>query len=103
MKTNLKAETTARTHEGGAAVPSSPRKELRRAILACLLYEDQFYESGQSIADRIAGLVRSVPAKDVADLAIEARTKFHLRHAPLLLVRELARVHKGDSLVGRTL
>lgn len=103
MKTNVKPKAGPVTHEGGAAIPSNPKRELRRAILACLLYEDQFYESGQSIADRIAGLVRLVSAKDVADLAIEARTHFHLRHAPLLLVRELARVHKGDSLVGRTL
>jgi len=103
MKTNVKPKAGPVTHEGGAAIPSNPKRELRRAILACLLWEDQFYESGQSIADRIATLVRSVPAKDVADLAIEARSKFHLRHAPLLLVRELARNHKGDSLVGRTL
>src|SRR6266478_8270811 len=91
MKTNVKPAAALRTHEGGPAIPSNPSRELRRAILACLLYEDQFYESGQSIADRIAGLVRLVPAEEVAALAIEARTKFHLRHAPLLLVRELAR------------
>jgi 60 kDa SS-A/Ro ribonucleoprotein len=102
MKTNMKPQAAPRTHEGGAAIPSNPTRELRRAILACLLWEDQFYESGQSIADRIASLVRLVPPEDVAALAIEARTKFHLRHAPLLLVRELARSAKGN-LVGRTL
>ena len=101
-KLNTAPKAGPKTHEGGAAVPSNPGRELRRAILACLLWEDQFYESGQSIADRIASLVRLVPAEDVASLAIEARTKFHLRHAPLLLVRELARSAKGN-LVGRTL
>jgi 60 kDa SS-A/Ro ribonucleoprotein len=102
MKLNTASQTAPSTHEGGAAIPSSPSRELRRAISACLLWEDQFYESGQSISDRIAGLVKLCPAAEVAALAIEARTKMHLRHAPLLLVRELARVSKGN-LVGRTL
>jgi 60 kDa SS-A/Ro ribonucleoprotein len=102
MRINTASPSAPRTHEGGAAIPSSPSRELRRAVCACLLWEDQFYESGQSIADRIASLVKLVPAAEVAHLAIEARTKFHLRHAPLLLVRELARHTKGN-LIGRTL
>lgn len=103
MKTNAKrVPQTAYTHEGGKAVPCTASMELRRAVLACLLWEDTFYESGESIADRITKLVKQVPAEKVAALAIEARTKFHLRHVPLLLVRELARTAKGN-LVGRTL
>lgn len=102
MKTNIRSQTAPRTHEGAPAIPSNPQRELRRAICACLLWEDQFYESGQSIADRISSLVKLCPAAEVAALAIEARTKMHLRHAPLLLVRELAR-HSHGNLVGRTL
>ena len=102
MKLNQTAVTQARTHEGAPALPSGGMKELRRAILSCLLWEDQFYESGEEIAARIGRLVKSCPAVEVAALAIEARTKFHLRHAPLLLVRELAR-HSQGNLVGRTL
>lgn len=101
MKTNLKAKSTAVTHEGAPAIPSNAYTELRRAVLACLLWEDQFYESGESIADRIAKLVKVVPAEKIAQLAIEARTKFKLRHVPLLLVREMAR-GKGN-IVGRTI
>lgn len=104
MKTNLQAQNPARTHEGAQAIPSSPSHELRRAISACLLWEDQFYESGQSIGDRIASLVKLVPAAEVAALAIHARTNLHLRHAPLLLVRELARGNTVErNLIGRTL
>jgi 60 kDa SS-A/Ro ribonucleoprotein len=106
MKTNVRTARTApvRNHEGVPAVPSKPYTELRRAVLACLLWEDQFYETGESIAERIAKLVKVVPAEKVAELAIEARTAFRLRHVPLLLVRELARRPgaKGN-LVGRTL
>lgn len=101
MKTNLKSKNTEVTHEGAPAVPSQPYTELRRAVLACMLWEDNFYESGASIADRIKALVKVVPQVKVAALAIEARTQFHLRHAPLLLVREMAR--GTGNIIGRTL
>lgn len=79
------------THEGAPARALTPEQELRRTLLACLLWEDTFYEDGQSVTDRIAGLVPKVPAEKVAALAVEARSKMYLRHAPLFLVREMAR------------
>ncbi len=102
MKTNIKIKNYTVTHEGAPAIPSTPIRELRRAVLACMLWEGQFYESGEDIAARMAALVSKVLPEQVAALAIEARTKFKLRHAPLLLVRELARHAKGN-IVGRTL
>ena len=101
MRTNVKSKPTAFNHEGTVAASSTHYNELRRAVMACLLWEDQFYESGQSIADRIKSLVATVPPEKVSALAIEARTNYKLRHAPLLLVRELAR--KQGSVVGRTI
>ena len=90
------------THEGGRAVRTNPVQQLRRSVLACMLWESTFYESGEEIADRIASLVAAIAtskekAQKVLDLALEARTKFKLRHAPLLLVREVARVWKWGS------
>lgn len=79
------------THEGAPARALTPEQELRRSVLACLLWEDGFYEDGASIAERIAGLVPKVPGERVAALAVEARSKMYLRHAPLFLVREMAR------------
>ena len=84
--------TGPRTFEGGPAIaPKSPLAELRRAVSSCLLWEDQFYESGVAIADRIAGLIAQCDPGAVADLAIEARNKMNLRHAPLWLVAGLSR------------
>ncbi len=81
-----------RTHEGGRATHApSLAAELRRAVMACLLWEDTFYESGEAIADRIKALVPKVPAEAVAAIAVEAREQMKLRHVPLLLVREMAR------------
>jgi 60 kDa SS-A/Ro ribonucleoprotein len=86
-----------RTHEGAPAVSISAEAQLRRAVLACLLWEDQFYEDGATIAERISALVPRVAAETVAALAIVARERMKLRHAPLLLVREMARhaTHRG--------
>ena len=92
-----------RTHEGAPAAPIGAEVQLRRAVLACMLWEDQFYESGVAISDRIAGLVPRVEAARVAALAIEAREQMKLRHAPLLLVREAARYPTHRGVVAETL
>jgi 60 kDa SS-A/Ro ribonucleoprotein len=92
-----------RTHEGAAARHISPELQLRRSVLACLLWENQFYEDGIEIAGRIAELVPKVEAEKVAALAVEARERMKLRHAPLLLVREMARHATHRGLVAETL
>jgi len=86
-----------RTHESAPARNISTELQLRRSVLACLLWESQFYEDGVEIAGRIAELVPKVAAEKVAALAVEGREKMKLRHAPLLLVREMARhaTHRG--------
>ncbi len=91
------------THEGAPARRLTAEQELRRSVLACLLWEDQFYEGGVEIAGRIKELVPKVKAEAVAALAVEARTSTKLRHAPLLLVREMARHKTHRALVAETL
>src|ERR1700741_4172797 len=92
-----------RTHEGAPARHISPELQLRRSVLACLLWESQFYEDGVEIAGRIAELVPKVAAEKVAALAVEAREQMKLRHAPLLLVREMARHKTHRAPVSETL
>jgi 60 kDa SS-A/Ro ribonucleoprotein len=92
-----------RTHEGASARNISMELQLRRSVLACLLWESQFYEDGIEIAGRIAELVPKVAAEKVAALAIEAREKMKLRYAPLLLVREMARHPTHRGFVAETL
>src|SRR5882724_11203556 len=92
-----------RTHEGAPARNISSESQLRRSVLACLLWESQFYEDGVEIAGRMAELVPKVAAEKVAALAVEARGQMKLRHAPLLLVREMARHKSHRSLVAETL
>ncbi|HPE49351.1 MAG TPA: TROVE domain-containing protein [Hyphomonas sp.] len=93
----------ARTHEGAKGRAFGPEKQLRRALMNCMLWEDQFYENGVSIAERMADLVPKVKAETVAAMAVEAREDMKLRHAPLLIVREMARYDEHKALVADTL
>ena len=101
MKINTK--TNLKTHEGAPAKNITPEQQLSRSLMACMLWEDTFYEDGQSIAERIASLIPQVDPQKVANMAIEAREKMKLRHAPLLVVREMARLPKHKALVASTL
>ncbi len=91
------------THEGAKAKAFAPEDELRRTLMNCLLWEDQFYEDGVAIADRIKALVPLVAADRVAALAVAAREQMKLRHAPLLVLREMARHETHRGLVAETL
>jgi hypothetical protein len=92
-----------RTHEGAPARVITAEQALRRSVLSCMLWEGEFYEDGVQIAGRIHELVPQVAPERVAELAIEARERMKLRHAPLLLVREMARHATHRALVAETL
>jgi hypothetical protein len=89
------------THEGAPAHRASlqPDNALRRAVLSCFLWEKEFYEDGEEIAQRIYRLAKERPATEVAALAREARGVFKLRHAPLVLLAALLETGKGSSIV----
>jgi len=91
------------TREGAPAKAFTPADELKRTLMNCLLWEDQFYEDGVSIADRIKQLVPRIEPQRVAALAITTREDMKLRHAPLLVLREMARHATHRGLVADTL
>lgn len=100
MKTNVaKKIPTQFTAEGAPAKNITPEQRLRRLAATCMLWEDNFYIGGKSTAALIAELVAQVSPEFAAAVAYEARTKQHLRHLPLLIVREMARLPKHKALV----
>lgn len=104
MKTNVKVkQPPVFTHEGAPAVRINAEQQLRRSVMACMLWEDNFYESGQEIGQRIRDLVGKVPPEFAAACAYHARTAMKLRHVPLLIVREMARLPEHKKLVGKLL
>lgn len=101
MQINMK--NTIKTHEGAPAKQINPYLQLRRTVMSCLLWEKEFYESGQDIATRIKTLVPMIDPILVSKLAKEARNVMNLRHVPLLLVREMARTVSHRRYVSRAL
>lgn len=76
---------------------------LRRAVLANLLWENMHYESGEDSAAHIRSLIPHVEPIVCASIAIEARQQQKLRHVPLLIAREMARIDTHKRLVGELL
>jgi hypothetical protein len=111
MRTNVAVKTPApRTHEGAVAARINPVEQLRRSVMANMLWEDEFYEEGQSIAKRIQETVAEIlkqknGPQTVADIAYEARTQMKLRHVPLLLVAALIHANTKEirALVAGTI
>lgn len=89
--------------DGAPAANQAAELQLRRATLACLLWENAAYESGSDIAKNIATLIPQVRAEIVAQIAIECRQKQKLRHTPLFIAREMARHASHRHLVEHVL
>ena len=102
-KLNKPQKSTHRTHEGAPARIVNAEAQLRRSVMACLLWEKQFYEDGIDIAQRITDLVPQVDPSTVSALAGEARKEMNLRHVPLLITREMARHPEYKKYVADTL
>ena len=99
MRTNVAAvPATTLNHEGTRVLAISPFLELRRLVMSLMLFEKNFYGTGEAIAARIKELVPIVGFTQVAALAVEARNGMKLRHAPLFLARELARKSPGRAM-----
>lgn len=103
MKTNVKPQPTAFTHEGAPAKYTKPLQALRRSVMSCLLFEKEFYEDGIEISERIAALATQVTPTELAALAIEARSEGNLRHIPLYLTRLLCKQATGGHLAEDTI
>lgn len=100
---NLKKAPTKTTNlAGGIALKHSAEMELVVSVLTTFL-EDKFYETGDERLERIKKLIAMVKPEFVAKLAVVARTQFHMRSVSHVLLGELSKIHRGDSLVSRAI
>lgn len=65
--------------------------KLRRTIMASLLWEDNFYENGESAADRVAQYMTEVTPAQAEKALMEAKFDNKLRHMPLYLMTQMAK------------
>lgn len=88
---------------GAVADRTSKLNELYRSVLACMLWEDTYYDTGENVVQHIAKLIPDVAPEKVAELAVAARTAAKLRSVPLLVTREMARYDSHKPFVAKTL
>ena len=98
MKTNTVVRNKVRTHEGGMARVEKPLFELRRTLSTCMLFENTFYEGGESIAERLAMLAGQIGKGDLITEIQRAKHDLKLRHAPLWMARWLTNYHQGRDV-----
>lgn len=103
IKTSKFEEERLAGGKGNLAAKQSNIAHLRRAVLANLLWEDIAYMDGESVSEEIKRLIPLCDPKDVADLAVEARTFQKLRHTPLLIVSEMCKYKDHSKYVSKVL
>src|SRR5690606_10347934 len=79
-KLNTKPKPTIITEEGAPAKRIKPEQQLRRLVMSCMLWENEFYVDGQSISEQICDAVKQAGAQASAQIAMEARSSMNLRH-----------------------
>lgn len=103
MRTNQKSQTKTFTYEGAPTNPISSVKQLERSVMSCMLWESEFYEDGENIADRIENLINLVDTDSVYNIAVKARNESKLRHIPLFIAVCMARNKLHRHAVGKLL
>ena len=88
------------THMGARAWEHlTPKQKLERTVMSCLLWENEHYEEGVSITERLSQLVEENETEDVIDIIDRAKFEMRLRHVPLFLVSELAKKANVRAIV----
>lgn len=104
MKFNVfkKKKITVLNYEGAKAYSLQPEMELYSSVVTFGL-SNNFYENSDNKIVRILGLLKQTNPDFIAKLAIYTRNEMHLRSIPLVLIVELAKIHKGNNLVSKTI
>ena len=84
---------------GAFAAKQTNIELLKRVTLANLLWENNAYCDGESVAKEIKRLIPLCDAKDVYDLALNARLMQKLRHTPLFIAAEMCKYEEHKFFV----
>jgi predicted nucleic acid-binding protein len=95
-----KGKNKVMNHEGEQAYRLSPEWQLYTAAVTSSL-SDKFYEGAEVRVETLRKLIAQCDPVFVAQLAVYARQKMNMRSIPLVLAVELAKVHRGDSIVSQ--
>ena len=96
MKLNVtKKSEPIFTAEGGKASHISKIQELERTVMSCMLWENNFYENGILISERIKSLINDCKDEEVIKLIKKVKFDMRLRHCPLWMIACL--INKGTK------
>jgi len=100
MKFNQTKNGTNKTvnHEGEIAYKLSHEMELY-SLVCTSVFENKFYENKSDTITRLRKLIELVKPEFTVKLAQYARNEMYLRSIPLVLIVELAKLHKNDNLI----
>lgn len=88
---------SAVTAEGAKAKNIKPVDQLRRLVMACMLWEDNFYVNGKDVVTMIKEICNELSAQDILMQALQCHTLGNLRHIPLLLIVEALKKQSGGN------
>lgn len=74
------------TYENAIASNISYEEQLRRTVMAAILWEDNFYEDGITVSNRIKDLIGKVDKETALNILFEAKFENKLRHIPLFMI-----------------
>jgi len=87
MKTNKSSkQPPAFTHEGGPSTNTDSLTRLKRVAMTCMLFEDNFYIDGKTLAESIEQICEKVDKQKIVEISLESSQKGLLRHLPLFLI-----------------
>jgi len=88
----------AKTHEGAVAQRVDPRRELRRTVLTCLLWEHTSTRKGNAMRSASRNSWRATSPRMWLRSLAKLATKMQVRHVPLFLVRETCAAAKAQGV-----
>lgn len=101
-KFSKKLSSKTVNYMGSTARKYDKQTELTLAVLNSFI-DNKYYESSEKRLKRIVGLVEKNKPDFVAKLAYVTRTDFYMRSTATVLLGELSKTHRGDSLVSDTI
>jgi len=98
-----KNPTKTRTFEGTVSQKNTDEQKFIRICCSCLLWENQFYATGSEISKELCSLVSKLKTAFLKEWVLKIRNEYYLRHVPLFVIREMARIDKHKSVVATLL
>lgn len=91
------ASNLVTNHNGLSSNQISTKEMFDRTVMACLLWENNFYENGESVATRVESYIKELSEQDIVPILYKCKQDMKLRHMPLFILVCMAKYGKLKS------